>query len=126
MGRQVDFDDADLDGPDPAYLYNVPKDGVYQLEVRDALPGGGRDFVYRIAIGELPYVTSAFPLGGLAGGRTVATIQGWNLPGNRLPLDTSPGDDVREAVLTAARGRLQPRHLRDRHASRRDRVRAER
>ncbi len=101
LGRQVDFDDADLDGPDPACLYNVPKDGVYQLEVRDALPGGGRDFVYRIAIGELPYVTSAFPLGGLAGGRTVATIRGWNLPGHELPLDTSPGDDVRRAVLTA-------------------------
>jgi hypothetical protein len=31
---------------------------------RDALYRGREDFVYRIAIGELPFVTDIFPLGG--------------------------------------------------------------
>jgi hypothetical protein len=46
--------------------FSVPKGGEYTIEIRDALYRGREDFVYRIAIGELPFVTSAFPLGGRA------------------------------------------------------------
>jgi len=39
-----------------------------------------RDFVYRITLSELPYVTSIFPLGGPAGAQTTVELKGWNLP----------------------------------------------
>ena len=37
------------------------------IEINDAIYRGREDFVYRITIGELPFVTSIFPLGGPAG-----------------------------------------------------------
>ena len=50
--------------PDPVLGYKVPKDGDYVLEVKDGLYRGREDFVYRIEAGELPFITSIFPLGG--------------------------------------------------------------
>lgn len=90
-GREVAFCDDYRFDPDPVILYEVPADGVYTLEVRDAIYRGREDFVYRISIGELPFVTSIFPLGGREGEETVATISGWNLPSETLRLDTRPG-----------------------------------
>ena len=51
---------------------------------------GREDFVYRIAVGEQPFITQMFPLGGRSG-LPVASIAGWNLPGNRVRLDTKAG-----------------------------------
>jgi hypothetical protein len=48
--------------------------------VRDILNRGREDFVYRIAIGEIPYVTGIFPMGGKSGARTKIETTGWNLP----------------------------------------------
>ncbi|MEW6071834.1 MAG: hypothetical protein AB1726_04460 [Planctomycetota bacterium] len=53
--------------PDPLLRCVLPADGDYVLEIRDALWRGREDFVYRITLGELPFATCAFPLGGLAG-----------------------------------------------------------
>jgi len=113
-GQEVAWADDFRFDPDPVVLYEVPADGVYRLDVRDALYRGRDDFVYRIAVGQLPLVTQVFPLGGQEGLPAVATIQGWNLPAAALPLDTRPGlgsirslrvpselgyaDDVRYAV----------------------------
>ena len=44
-----------------------PRTASTSLEIKDAIYRGREDFVYRIAIGELPFVTSIFPLGGPAG-----------------------------------------------------------
>ena len=41
---------------------------------------GREDFIYRMALGELPFVTGIFPLGGKAGEATRVAMQGWNLP----------------------------------------------
>lgn len=90
-GSEVAYDDDYRFDPDPVLFYEVPADGVYQLEVRDAIYRGRDDFVYRIAVGELPFVTRAFPLGGRAGTPTVASIAGRNLPTQKLQLDTQPG-----------------------------------
>ena len=57
------------------------------VEIKVALFRGRPDFVYRIAFGELPYVTSVFPLGGPAGGQTSVELQGWNLPVDKLTMD---------------------------------------
>ncbi len=91
-GREVAFDDDFRFNPDPVMLYKIPKSGEYELEIHDSIYRGREDFVYRIAIGELPFITEMSPLGGRLGAKTVASISGWNLPKARLRLDTEIGD----------------------------------
>ena len=66
-GKEVAYDDDYRFKPDPVILYQVPKDGEYVLAIYDAIYRGREDFVYRMTIGELPFVTSIFPLGGRVG-----------------------------------------------------------
>jgi hypothetical protein len=86
-GKELAYDDHYRFEPDPVISCRIPKDGAYVLEIRDALYRGREDFVYRIAIGELPFVTSAFPLGGPAEKHVEVELKGWNLPVNKLSLD---------------------------------------
>jgi len=100
QGREVAFADDYRFHPDPVLFYRIPEDGEYELEIRDSIYRGREDFVYRIAVGELPFITQMFPLGGRTGVATAASIDGWNLTGKRLPLDTRPGDDrIRQTAL---------------------------
>jgi hypothetical protein len=46
----------------------------------------------RIIVGEQPFITAMFPLGGKAGVATEATVTGWNFPETRLPLNTKSND----------------------------------
>jgi hypothetical protein len=104
-GSEVAYDDDYRFDPDPVLLYDIPEDGVYGLEVRDAIYRGRDDFVYRIAVGELPFITRMFPLGGRAGAPTIASLTGWNLPAETLQLDTRPGGDtIRRAAVGEAQG----------------------
>ena len=86
-GNELAYDDDYRFHPDPVLHYAVPEDGEYAIEIRDAIYRGREDFVYRISIGELPFVTSAFPLGGRAGSKTTVQLTGWNLPANRVTID---------------------------------------
>ena len=100
QGKEAAFADHYLFDPDPVIFYEVPRDGTYELVIHDTIYRGREDFVYRIAIGQLPFITQAFPLGSRMGASTIATVDGWNLPTKRLALDTRPGDTwIREAVL---------------------------
>lgn len=98
-GEQVAFTDDYRFDPDPVVICEIPADGVYELEVRDAIYRGREDFVYRIAVGELPFVTRTFPLGGREGAATNASIEGCNLPCEILPLDTAEGCGLRQAAV---------------------------
>ncbi len=99
-GNEVAFADDYRFDPDPVLFYKIPEDGEYDLEIRDSVYRGREDFVYRIAVGELPFITSVSPLGGQEGDKTVASITGWNLADMRLRLDTEPGgDDIRQTAL---------------------------
>ena len=89
--NEVAFVDDYRFNPDPVLFYRVPKDGEYELEIRDSIYRGREDFVYRIAVSEQPFITQTFPLGAKAGVKTVASVSGWNLPETQLPLDTQPG-----------------------------------
>jgi hypothetical protein len=94
QGNEVAYHDDFRYQPDPVLAYRVPRDGEYVLEIKDALHRGREDFVYRIEAGELPFVTSIFPLGGKAMTRTTVTLEGWNLPKSSLtlePADMKPG-----------------------------------
>ena len=104
-GSEVAYDDDYRFDPDPVLFYEVPADGVYGLEVRDSIYRGRDDFVYRVAVGELPFVTQMFPLGAQEGAPAVASITGWNLPSGTLQLDTRPGGSaIRRAVIGAEQG----------------------
>ena len=86
---------------DPVLYYEVPKDGRYVIEVHDSIYRGREDFVYRISIGEIPYITSLFPLGGRAGTPCNVEVHGWNLPVQSLRLEPSPyrGQMLRPIVV---------------------------
>jgi hypothetical protein len=86
-GNDVAYNDDYLFHPDPVLYYEVPKDGDYTIEIRDALYRGRDDFVYRVTIGEMPFVKYIFPLGVRAGSRVEAEASGWNLPGKKVTLD---------------------------------------
>jgi len=51
-GTEVAFDDENGSDPDPALTYEIPQDGEYELEIRDALYRGRDDFVYRVTVAE--------------------------------------------------------------------------
>lgn len=86
-GREVGYADHFRFNPDPVLYYEVPGDGQYSLDIRDSIYRGREDFVYRITMGELPYITSVFPLGGHAGKETTVELVGWNLPLKTLIFD---------------------------------------
>lgn len=99
-GKELGFADDYAFDPDPVMYAEVPWDGVYELRVRDSIYRGREDFVYRIRVGEHPFITSVFPLGGRQGAKTVATVGGWNLAKAKLPLDTKAGvDNIRQTAL---------------------------
>jgi hypothetical protein len=86
-GNELAYDDDYRFHPDPVLHFVVPKDGEYAVEIKDAIYRGREDFVYRITIGELPFVTSAFPLGGRAGAKTTVHLTGWNLPVSKMTMN---------------------------------------
>ncbi len=88
QGKEVAFADDYRFDPDPVLRYEVPKDGNYMIGIRDAIYRGREDFVYRITAGELPFVTSIFPLGCRAGEQVGLELKGWNLPTNKLTMDS--------------------------------------
>jgi hypothetical protein len=86
-GNEVAYSDDFSFHPDPVLYYEVPKDGDYVIEIRDALYRGREDFVYRITIGEFPFLKSIFPLGGRAGTQIKVQALGWNLDWNARTMD---------------------------------------
>ncbi|MBM4041933.1 MAG: hypothetical protein FJ290_25845 [Planctomycetes bacterium] len=86
-GRELAYSDDFRFDPDPVIYYEIPEDGEYTFEIHDSIYRGREDFVYRIAVGELPFITSIFPLGGRIGAKTTLELKGWNLPAPTLTLD---------------------------------------
>jgi len=93
-GREVAYSDDYRFQPDPVIYYEVPKDGEYVLNITDAIYRGREDFVYRVTLGELPFVTSIFPLGRRVGAPVAIQMSGWNLESAEVvppPPDAGPG-----------------------------------
>ena len=89
-GAEVAYVDDYQFNPDPVLFYEIPADGDYTLAIRDAIYRGRQDFVYRITVGELPFVTGIFPLGGPVGETTTVAVDGWDLPTGRVNV-SAPG-----------------------------------
>ncbi len=90
QGREVGYEDDYRFSPDPLLAYTIPADGDYTVEIKDSIYRGREDFVYRIALGELPYLTGIFPLGSAPQPQTTFDLAGWNLPSEKL---TIPADN---------------------------------
>jgi hypothetical protein len=86
-GNELAYDDDYRFDPDPVLYYEIPADGQYVIEIKDAIYRGREDFVYRITVGELPRVTGIFPLGGRTAEKTTVELSGWNLPVDKLVVD---------------------------------------
>ena len=78
-GNEVSFADSFYYRQDPVIYFEVPRDGSYTVEIRDSLYRGREDFVYRITVGETPFVTSVFPLGARVDSEVKVQLRGWNL-----------------------------------------------
>jgi len=87
-GSRAQLCDDYRSNPDPVLLYELPGDGDYVVEIKDSIFRGREDFVYRIAIGELPFVTSIYPLGSPPMQRATFALTGWNLASSQLTMDT--------------------------------------
>jgi hypothetical protein len=83
-GNELAYADHFRFHPDPVVHFEVPRDGEYVIQIRDSIYRGREDFVYRITVGEVPYVTSIFPLGAPSGAQTAVEMTGWNLPAKTL------------------------------------------
>jgi hypothetical protein len=101
-GRQLVYADDFRFDPDPLLFFTVPKDGEYIAEVKDALFRGRDDFVYRLSIGELPFITHLYPLGARCGTTTQIELHGANLPEPVVSLDLSNDCPLRRAISVTA------------------------
>ena len=88
-GRELSYADDYRFNPDPVIAYQIPRDGDYTIAIKDSIFRGREDFVYRIAVGELPFITSIHPLGAAPAPRSTFELAGWNLPHPRLSVDTT-------------------------------------
>ena len=79
-GAEGAYSDDDAFDPDPVLYINIPQTADYVLEIHDAIYRGREDFVYRITVGEVPHVTSVFPLGCRTGKAQLIRVDGHNLP----------------------------------------------
>ena len=66
-GKEVAFDDDCGFDPDPAFVFQVPHDGRYVLEVRDSIYRGREDFVYRAVVADATQAKSLLPAGSRGG-----------------------------------------------------------
>ena len=93
-GKELAYNDDFRFNPDPLIYFEVPEDGEYLLIINEALFRGRESFVYRITVGELPFVTGIFPLGGRVGEPVKIEMDGWNLEKATMvppPQDAKPG-----------------------------------
>jgi ribosomal protein L40E len=100
-GKEVAYNDDFHFDPDPVLYYEVPEDGEYLLTINEALFRGRESFVYRITVGELPFVASIFPLGCRVGEQAKIEMNGWNL--EKCSISPPPKDTPVGTHLIAAK-----------------------
>ena len=102
-GKEVAYIDDFRFDPDPVLICQVPENGEYILEIRDSIYRGRRDFVYRITMGELPFIDHIFPLGGPENSEVPVQLYGVNLPKKNITLKTA-GNAPETQKIAVGRG----------------------
>lgn len=116
-GREMAYEDDFRFSPDPVIFFQVPRDGEYAVEIKDSIFRGREDFVYRLEIGEMPFITSVFPMGAPADASAAVKLTGWNLPQTEVSIGPSAagsplhwigltGEKTRSNLLPFERGVL--------------------
>lgn len=97
-GNEVAYDDDYLFNPDPVLIYHVPESGDYTFSIRDSIYRGREDFVYRVSIGELPFIERIFPLGGPVNSELDVQLYGVNLPCKKIKIKTTADAPATQSV----------------------------
>lgn len=79
-GNEIQFIDDFRDDPDPVLIQKFEQDGEYTIVVRDSLYRGRAEFVYRLRMGVLPFITHVYPLGWHKHSYAKVQVFGANLP----------------------------------------------
>ena len=97
-GKELQYVDDFRFDPDPVIIHKVERDGDFILAIKDSLYRGREDFIYRMSIGELPFITHIYPLGGQRNSKSQAELHGVNLGQNSMevsvPLRSGPVQKV--------------------------------
>lgn len=115
-GNELAFADDYRFHPDPVLFFKIPRAGEYRLKIHDSIYRGREDFVYRVTVGELPFLTGISPLGGQAGAEVDLTFQGGNLAERervRFPLPEAPGMLLMRAKGANGMSNAIPFHIED-------------
>jgi hypothetical protein len=85
--------------------HTFTKAGTYALGVRDREYRGGKEFHYRLQVGDIPVVTAVFPMGLQRGTEAQVSLEGVHLGGARsvrvrAPADAAPGSRLPVPVST--------------------------
>ncbi len=106
-GKEVAYVDDYFFKPDPVMLYEVLEDSEYHLAIYDSIYRGREDFVYRITLGEIPFITSIFPMGTRTGETVNVAVKGWNLGENNVtPFIKDPVPGVYQVTARGEGGLL--------------------
>lgn len=84
-GKEIREENRFRFSTDPIMFFEVPEDGIYQIEIRDVIYRGREDFVYRLFVGEFPFVHSTSMLGTVKNS-DIVDLKGWNLPTETIDL----------------------------------------
>jgi hypothetical protein len=107
-GKELAFADDYRFRPDPVLLFEVTHDGEYMVGITDALYRGREDFVYRMSIGELQFVTSIFPLGAKWGAIVTPKLRGCNLKDTALNIPNESGAPEIHSLTTVQKELFNP------------------
>ena len=97
-GDEIGYSDDFYQYPDPLLSVVIPRDGVYTIDIKDAVFRGREDFVYRMLIGSVPYITGIFPLGAPLGSDSKVRIIGWNLKDKYMSF-SNPSEGVKRLKM---------------------------
>lgn len=105
-GRELAYRDDFRFHPDPVLAYTIPADGRYTIEIKDAIFRGREDFVYRLRAGELPFITSVFPLGTAPDGTAPFALRGWNIAPDSVLTQRTEREQRLVRLAVRSRGQL--------------------
>ncbi len=84
----------------------IPEDGNYRVRINDYLKSGSLRHVYRLTVGEFPFLKDRYPLGLKAGTTHAIQVSGYNLGQTRVvspePFGLAPGKIMDIVTLGAS------------------------
>ena len=98
QGKELAYVDDFRFKPDPVLIYKMPKDGEYLIEVKDAVYRGRGDFVYRLRVGALPFITHIYPLGAPRKSTAQVQLTGANLTKQSLSVPLAGGSPMLQYI----------------------------